>query len=111
MAETMLAGGDFMIDLDHQRGDVAGAPLRAVPEIPASATFIGRTKRFEEKVFSGIEEATGELVRRWSAHLSDTSRAKLVALRPSIDLDPPTSRSTARRRRAWPSTTPASGSA
>ena len=42
MSETMLAGGDFMIDLEHQRGDVAGAPLRAVPEIPASATFIGR---------------------------------------------------------------------
>ncbi len=88
MAETMLAGGDFMVDLDHQRGDLAGAPLRAVPEIPASVTFIGRAKRFEEKVFSGIEEATGELVRRWFAHLSDTSRAKLVALRPSIDLDP-----------------------
>ena len=88
MAETMLAGGDFMIDLDYQRGDVAGAPLRAVPEIPASATFIGRAKRFDEKVFSGIEEATGELVGRWFAHLSDTSRAKLVALRPSIDLDP-----------------------
>ncbi len=88
MAETMLAGGDFMVDLDHQRGDLAGAPLRAVPEIPASATFIGRAKRFDEKVFSGIEEATGELVGRWFAHLSDTSRAKLVALRPSIDLDP-----------------------
>lgn len=34
MAETMLAGGDFMVDLDHQRGDLAGAPLRALPEIP-----------------------------------------------------------------------------
>jgi hypothetical protein len=88
MAETMLAGGDFMVDLDHQRGDLAGAPLRAVPEIPASSTFIGRAKRFEEKVFSGIEEATGELVRRWFVHLPEKKQAGLVALRPSIDLDP-----------------------
>lgn len=88
MAETMLAGGDFMVDLDHQRGDLAGAPLRAVPEIPASPTFIGRAKRFEEKVFSGIEEATGELVRRWFAQLPEKQQAGLVALRPSIDLDP-----------------------
>jgi len=88
MAETMLAGGDFMIDLDHQRADVAGGPLRAVPEIPASATFIGRAKRFEEKVFSGIEEATGELVGRWFALLPDVKRAELVSVRPSIDLDP-----------------------
>lgn len=88
MAETMLAGGDFMVDLDTQRGDLAGAPLRAVPEIPASPTFIGRAKRFDEKVFSGIEEATGELVGRWFAHLSDKKRAGLVVMRPSIDLDP-----------------------
>ncbi len=88
MAETMLAGGDFMVDLDHQRGDLAGAPLRAVAEIPASTTFIGRTKRFEEKVFSGIEEATGELVRRWFALLAERRRGELAASRPSIDLDP-----------------------
>lgn len=50
-------------------------------------TFIGRAKRFEEKVFSGIEEATGELVRRWFAHLPEKQQAGLVALRPSIDVD------------------------
>lgn len=88
MAETMLAGGDFMIDLDHQRGDTAGARLRAVPEIPASATFIGRAKRFEEKVFVGIEEAMGELCGRWFALLAGKKRAELVSVRPSIDLDP-----------------------
>ena len=88
MAETMLAGGDFMVDLDHQRGDLAGAPLRAVSEIPASTTFLGRTKVFEEKVFSGIEEANAELLGRWFVHLPATKRAGLVATRPSIDLDP-----------------------
>ncbi|MGI8808092.1 MAG: hypothetical protein ACR2KK_09675, partial [Acidimicrobiales bacterium] len=40
MAETMLAGGDFMSDLDNQaRPDEAGASLRAVADAPASTTF------------------------------------------------------------------------
>lgn len=88
MAETMLAGGDFMVDLDYQRDDLAGAALRAVPEIPASTTFIGRAKCFEEKVFLGIEEATGELCGRWFALVGDKHRGELAACRPSIDLDP-----------------------
>jgi hypothetical protein len=88
MAETMLAGGDFMVDLDHQRADVAGAPLRAVRGIPASTTFIARTKRFEASVFSGIEQATAELVGRWFALVGDRRRHELVAVRPTIDLDP-----------------------
>jgi len=88
MAEAMLAGGDCMVNLDTQPGDLAGTPLRAVQKIPASPTFIGRAKRFDENVFSGIEEATGELVGRWFAHLSDKKRAELVAERPSIDFDP-----------------------
>jgi len=73
-----------MVDLDTERGDLAGAPLRAVPEIPASPTFIGHAKHFDEKVFSGIKEARGELVGRWFAHLSEKKRAELVALSPSI---------------------------
>ncbi|MHB8290694.1 MAG: hypothetical protein ACYDEY_16010, partial [Acidimicrobiales bacterium] len=32
LAETMLAGGDFLCDLDHQREDTAGLRLRAVPD-------------------------------------------------------------------------------
>lgn len=88
MAETMLAGGDFMADLDTQRGDLAGAPLRAVAEIPASTTFIGRTKAFDDEVFSGIEEAMGELVQEWFARLDDKKRDRLVGVRPTIDLDP-----------------------
>jgi hypothetical protein len=88
MAETMLAGGDFMVDLDHQRGDTAGRPLRAVPEIPASPTFIGRTRRFDDAVFSSVEQAMGELVKRWFALLPESRRQELVGTRPTIDLDP-----------------------
>lgn len=88
MAETMLAGGDFIVDLDHQRVDAAGAPLRAVQKIPASTTFLGRAKGFGEKVFSGIEEANATLVGHWFALLSAKRREELVAARPSVDLDP-----------------------
>ncbi len=88
VAETMLAGGDFMIDLDHQRGDEAGRPLRAVPEIPASTTFIGRAQRFSDAVFSGIERANATAVGRWYSLLPEQRRAQLAARRPTIDLDP-----------------------
>ena len=88
MAETMLAGGDFMCDLDAQRDDAAGRPLRAVSEIPASPTFIGRAKRFGDAVFFGLERANATLVGRWFSLLPDARRAELVATRPTIDLDP-----------------------
>ncbi len=89
VAEMMLAGGDFMVDLDTQRGDLAGAPLRAVPEIPASTTFLGRAKRFEEGVFSGMEIAMGEMTRVWFALLPAKKRAELIAKPPTIDSPPP----------------------
>lgn len=88
MAETMLAGGDFMCDLDTQRNDVAGRPLRAVSEIPAAPTFIGRTKCFGDAVFTGVEQANAVLVQRWFALLSKDRRDALAAIRPTIDLDP-----------------------
>jgi hypothetical protein len=88
VAETMLAGGDFMCDLDFQREDAAGAALRAIPGIPAATTFSGLARRFDDAVFSDIESAMGELVRRCFAALSDARRATLLAARPTIDLDP-----------------------
>jgi hypothetical protein len=88
VAETMLAGGDFMCDLDYQRDDVAGAGLRAVPEIPSSPTFIARAKRFDESVFAGLEAANGLLLRRWFTALDIERRQALAAVRPTLDLDP-----------------------
>jgi hypothetical protein len=88
LSETMRSGGDFMVDLDFARQDAAGAPLRAVPAVPASPTFIGRTKHFDEAIFSDIEAAMGELTRRWFELLPEACREKLAARRPTIDLDP-----------------------
>jgi hypothetical protein len=90
LAETMLSGGDFLVDLDHQRKDAAGLALRAVPEVPASTTVIGIAKRFDENVRRGVEQANAALVATAFAWLPEKRRAQLVATRPTIDLDPTT---------------------
>ena len=89
MAETMLAGGDFMSDLDNQaRPDEAGASLRAVADAPASTTFIALARRFDDVAVGDLGCAVGVLVRRAFAALPEARRAALVAQRPTIDLDP-----------------------
>ena len=89
MAETILAGGDFMIDLDNQaRADGAGAALRAVPSPPASTTFIALAKRFDDVTIGDLGCAMGVLVRRAFAALPEPRRVALASLRPTIDLDP-----------------------
>lgn len=89
MAETMLAGGDFMSDLDNQaRPDEAGAALRAVADAPASTTFIALARRFDDVAIGDLGWAMGVLVRRAFAALPEARRAALVAQRPTIDLDP-----------------------
>jgi len=89
MAETMLAGGDFMIDLDHlARADAAGSALRAVAEPPASTTFIALAKRFDDVAIGDLESAMGELVGRAFSQLPEARRVVLASQRPTIDLDP-----------------------
>lgn len=89
MAECMLAGGDFMCDLDNlSRADEAGAGLRAVPDAPASTTFIALGRRFDHVRIADVESAVGAMVATWFAALSQSRRAELASTRPSIDLDP-----------------------
>jgi hypothetical protein len=59
VAETMLTGREFMVDLDHVRDDVAGAALRAVPQPPASTTFVGLAQRFDDVTIADLEAAVG----------------------------------------------------
>lgn len=88
LAETMLAGGDFLVDLDHQRADAAGLELRAVTDVPASTTVIGLGQRFDAAARRHLEEANASLVKKAFALLPEQRRATLVAQRPTIDLDP-----------------------
>jgi hypothetical protein len=88
MAECMLAGGDFMCDLDDLRADEAGAPLRAVPDAPAPTTFISLARRFDEARIADLESAVGALARTWFAALPEARRRALAEARPTLDLDP-----------------------
>ncbi|MDQ6947935.1 MAG: hypothetical protein M3256_17130, partial [Actinomycetota bacterium] len=87
MAESMLADGDFMCDIDHLRADQAGAPLRAVPDAPASTTFAAAARRFDAPAVSAVEKAMGIVVGRWFEVLPARRREQLEAARPTIDLD------------------------
>lgn len=89
MGETILAGGDFMADLDNQaRADEAGAALRAVPSPPASTTFIALARRFDDVTIGDLGGAMGVLVGRGFAALPEARRTALASQRPTIDLDP-----------------------
>lgn len=88
MAESMLAGGDFMVDLDHRRADEAGADLRAVPDPPASTTFIALAKRFDAVNLADLDSALGSLVAKAFAQYPEARQVQLNAVRPTIDLDP-----------------------
>jgi hypothetical protein len=87
-AECMLAGGDFMADLDHLRADEAGSALRAVPEPPASTTFAALARRFDAVALADLGAAVGALAAKAFALYPEARRAELVAQRPTIDLDP-----------------------
>lgn len=87
LAETLLAGGDFLVDLDHQRADVAGTLLRSLPP-PPSTTAASLARRFGQAQVAGIEQAITGLVARATQLLPDRQRRALTATRPTIDLDP-----------------------
>ena len=85
----MLAGGDFMSDLDNiARADCAGANLRAVLAPPASTTFIALARRFDDARLGDLESAVGAMAGRWFAALPEARPTALAAVRPTVDLDP-----------------------
>jgi hypothetical protein len=87
MAESMLADGDFMCDLDVLRLDVAGAALRAVPKPPASTTFALAARRVDDRAFAAVETAMGTVIGSWFEAMPAVRTAQLSVCRPSIDLD------------------------
>src|SRR5579875_1963238 len=78
LAETMLGGGDFLVDLDYQRKDTAGLRLRAVPEVPASTTVTGLGKRFSAAPRQSVEQANAALVAKAVAFLAEARRDELA---------------------------------
>ena len=87
-AESQLAGGDFMVDIDSRRKDSAGAPLRAVKNPPASTTVGTLARRISGKRLVHLERAIGTLARNSFALLPEHERDRLSGLRPTLDVDP-----------------------
>ncbi len=88
LAETMLAGGDFLCDLDFWRKDAPGRRLRSAPGAPASTTVIGLGKRFDAEMRGRVERANAAVIKTAFAMLARKRREKLASARPPIDLDP-----------------------
>jgi Transposase DDE domain group 1 len=57
VAESMLCGGDSMLDLERLRADAAGAELRAVPQPPAASTACQLARRFRRSHLRAAEAA------------------------------------------------------
>ena len=87
MAECLLAGGDFLVDLDRDRADTAGLALRAVPTPPASTTARTLAQRFGPEQLAGIEAAWAESTARALELCDAVDRDRLCGERPTIDVD------------------------
>ena len=69
------------------------APMRPAARFalfrpPASTTVGYLARRFGDKQLAGLENAVGILARRSFEVLAEGARSRLLACRPSIDLDP-----------------------
>ena len=85
LAQSQLLGGDALVALDRQRGDVGATELSAVPAIPAT-TAGSLARRFGAEELAGVESANAELVARGVGLLPAVRRAKLQTSL-TIDMD------------------------
>jgi hypothetical protein len=87
LAECLLGGGDYMVDLDRAREDSAARAIRAVAVPPASTTARTLALRFGCDELAGIEAAWVETTARALMLAPPAERARLRRDRPTIDLD------------------------
>ena len=69
LAAAHLAGEDFLVGLDRQRGDVAGQVLAPVPGL-SSTTAAGLARRFSEGQWRAVETGIGDIHTAMLAALS-----------------------------------------
>ncbi|MCP9489169.1 MAG: transposase [Solirubrobacteraceae bacterium MAG38_C4-C5] len=69
VAESMLCGGDSMLDLERLRGDQAGAELRAVGEVPAASTACQLAQRYRPTHLRAAEAAFARCANAMDAQI------------------------------------------
>jgi hypothetical protein len=83
LAAAHLAGEDFLVGLDRQRGDVAGQVLAPVPGL-SSTTAAGLARRFTEGQWRAVETGIGDV---HSAVLAALSPKRVAALCETVTID------------------------
>ena len=69
VAESMLCGGDSMLDLERLRADEAGAELRAVADVPAASTACQLARRYRRSHLRAAEAAFAACANGMDAQL------------------------------------------
>ena len=78
VAESMLCGGDSMLDLERLRADEAGAELRAVAEVPAASTACQLARRYRRSHLRAGERAFADCANSMDAQLGRTADAPVT---------------------------------
>jgi Transposase DDE domain group 1 len=73
IAESMLCGGDSMLDLERLRVDEAGAELRAVADVPAVSTACQLARRYRRSHLRGAEQAFAACANAMDGQLGRTA--------------------------------------
>jgi Transposase DDE domain group 1 len=85
LAAAQMAGEDFLVGLDRQRGDVAGQVITPVPGL-SSTTAAGLARRFIGPQWIAVETGIARVTRRMLERVPAARRNRLCAA-VTIDLD------------------------
>jgi Transposase DDE domain group 1 len=85
LASAQLAGEDFLVGLDRQRGDVAGQEISPVAGL-SSTTAAGLARRFTDPQWTAVETGVARVTERVFELLPVKRRARL-AESATVDLD------------------------
>jgi hypothetical protein len=83
LAGAHLAGEDFLVGLDRQRGDVVGQVLAPVPGL-SSTTAAGLARRFTDGQWRAVETGIGDV---HTAMLAALSPQRVAALCETVTID------------------------
>jgi hypothetical protein len=85
MAPAQVAGEDFLVGLDRQRGDVVGQALAPVPGL-ASTTDAGLARKFTDTQWTDVETGLAQVTERVLERTTVARRIRLYRTA-TIDLD------------------------
>ena len=86
IAAAQLAGEDFLVGLDRQRGDEAGQVLAVVPGL-ASTTAAGLARKFTDAQWHAVETGLADVAAAALAALAVVAPARAAALCETVTID------------------------